>query len=123
MAKLFLCLAAANGFTAVALGAFGAHGLKGRLSDTLFSAFETGVQYHFYHSLALLGVAVVLLRTQANQLFTAAGWLFVAGILMFSGSLYALALGGPKWLGPVTPLGGVCFMLAWLVTLVGALKL
>ncbi|MEJ2445639.1 MAG: DUF423 domain-containing protein, partial [Exilibacterium sp.] len=57
MAKLFLCLAAANGFTAVALGAFGAHGLKGRLSDTLFSAFETGVQYHFYHSLALLGVA------------------------------------------------------------------
>ena len=122
MTKLFLCIAALNGFLAVALGAFGAHGLKGKLADNLFSAFETGVQYHFYHTLALLGVALLLQRIHDSTALLVSGWLFIAGMLMFSGSLYGLALGGPKLLGPITPLGGVCFLAAWVALFVGVLR-
>lgn len=117
MVKTFLGIAALNGFLAVALGAFGAHGLKGRLSEPLFAAYQTGVQYHFYHTLALLGVAILLQRNETNLLI-ASGWLLIAGIILFSGSLYALALGGPRWVGPVTPLGGICFAVAWLLLLI-----
>lgn len=119
MVKVFLSLAALNGALAVALGAFGAHGLKGQLSDTLFSAFSTAVQYHFYHTLALLGVAILVQQLGQSAALLASGWLFVVGILLFCGSLYGLALGGPKLLGPITPLGGVCFLLGWAALLVG----
>jgi len=122
MSKLFLLLAAISGFLAVALGAFGAHGLKGKLADNLFSAFETAVQYHFYHTLALLGVALLLQRSEATLPLLLSGWLFVVGIVLFSGSLYGLALGGPKVLGPVTPLGGVCFLAGWIALFVAALR-
>lgn len=113
MTRLFLAFAAISGFVAVALGAFGAHGLKPRLSPSLMSAFETGVQYQFYHTLALLGLALLMQRLGEKTLLLAVGYLFMAGIILFSGSLYFLTFGGPRWLGPITPVGGVTFLLAW----------
>jgi len=120
--KPFLILAAVNGFLAVALGAFGAHGLKPKLPANLLSAFETGVQYHFYHTLALFGVALLIDRLGPKPWLNASGWLFAAGIVLFSGSLYALALGAPKWLGPITPLGGLAFLAGWIALLVAAIR-
>lgn len=113
MASVFLLLSALGGFISVALGAFAAHGLRERLELPLLAVFQTGVQYQMYHALALLGVALWLRLAGPSVWLNAAGWLFVLGVLLFSGSLYALALGGPRWLGPVTPLGGLCFLLGW----------
>lgn len=113
MARLFLMLAGFSGLLAVALGAFGAHGLKQRLGEML-PVWQTAVLYHLVHTVALLGVGLWLAQRPAMSLNTAGG-LFAAGILLFSGSLYVLALGGPRWLGPITPLGGLCFMLGWAV--------
>lgn len=123
MAKHFLLLAGLSGLLAVILGAFGAHGLKGKVTPELLSAFQTGVQYQFYHALALLAVALLLLRLPELPLLHWAGWMFVAGILLFSGSLYALTFGGPRWLGPVTPLGGLCFMAGWVLLLLSAWRM
>ncbi|MEX1031839.1 MAG: DUF423 domain-containing protein [Cellvibrionaceae bacterium] len=122
IAKLFLIIAAGSGFLAVALGAFGAHGLKGRLSEALFSAYQTAVQYHFYHTLALFGLALLIQRLGEKTLLLTSGYLFIAGMLLFCGSLYLLALGGPRWLGPITPLGGLAFMVAWLLLFVAAIR-
>ncbi len=122
MTPLFVLIAALSGLIAVGLGAFAAHGLKARLSVEALSAFQTGVQYQMYHALALLAVAVLLRVLGHSWALAASGWLFVAGILFFSGSLYALALGGPRWLGPVTPLGGLCFLLGWLALTVAAVR-
>jgi len=94
----------------VALGAFGAHALKGRLSPEMLGVWQTAVQYHFWHALALLFTGYQTL----NGWGTAAGWLFIAGLVLFSGSLYALALGAPRGLGVVTPLGGVALLLGWI---------
>ncbi len=100
-------------FAAVALGAFGAHALKARLTPDLQGVWQTAVQYHAWHALALLAVGLVLLvRPQAGA--GLAGWLFVAGIMLFSGSLYAMALTGVRGLGAVTPFGGVAFLAGWL---------
>ncbi|MCL4761848.1 MAG: DUF423 domain-containing protein [Burkholderiales bacterium] len=100
-------------FAAVALGAFGAHALKARLTPDLQGVWQTAVQYHAWHALALLAVGLVLLvRPQAGA--GLAGWLFVAGIVLFSGSLYAMALTGVRGLGAVTPFGGVAFLAGWL---------
>jgi uncharacterized membrane protein YgdD (TMEM256/DUF423 family) len=125
MAKIFLALAALAGGTAVALGAFAAHGLKSRLGDALLNAFRTGVDYQFYHALALLAVALLLRQAPAaaGPWLPVAGWLFAAGILLFCGSLYGLALLDWKWLGPVTPLGGLAFIAGWLCLLIGVLRL
>jgi uncharacterized membrane protein YgdD (TMEM256/DUF423 family) len=116
MPKLFLSLAALSGFLAVALGAFGAHALKSKIDANMLSVYQTAVQYQFIHTLALMGVALLLMKAAPVQTssLVMAGFAFVAGILLFSGSLYGLALGGPRWLGPVTPLGGIMFMLGWL---------
>ena len=122
MYKLILCISAANGFIAVALGAFGAHGLKGKIAANLLLAYETAVQYHFYHVLALFGVALLMDKMDEKPLLITSAWLFVAGMIMFSGSLYLLALGGPKWLGPVTPIGGVALLAAWLTLLLAAVR-
>ena len=96
-----------------ALGAFGAHGLRSRLSPEMLAVFETGVRYHLYHALALLATVPIMGRLEGSRLVIAAGWLFVAGIVLFSGSLYLLALTGITMLGAITPLGGVAFLCAW----------
>ncbi|MDQ2076666.1 DUF423 domain-containing protein [Marinimicrobium sp. ABcell2] len=122
MPAVFLLISALCGLTSVALGAFAAHGLRDRLEPVLLAAFQTGVQYQMYHALALLGLAALLRIMGPSPWLSAAGWLFVAGVVLFSGSLYALALGGPRWLGPVTPLGGLCFLLGWAALTVFAFK-
>lgn len=106
---------------AVVLGAFAAHGLKSQLSDTLLSAFQTGVQYQMYHGLAII-LVVLYHQHHGGGLLSASALLFLIGIFLFSGSLYALALTGIKWFGPVTPIGGLCFIAGWLAFLVSVLK-
>lgn len=113
MAKLFITLAALSGMLAVACGAFGAHALKARLDDYAMGVFETAVQYHFYHSLALLAVGVIALGQPQTALLRSSGWLFLIGIVVFSGSLYLLSLSGVRWLGAITPLGGLAFIGGW----------
>jgi len=105
----------------VMLGAFGAHGLRERLTADLLAVFETGVRYHLIHALGLLAVAWAASRWP-NAWVGAAGWLFVAGIAVFSGSLYVLAVTGIRWLGAITPIGGVCLIAGWVVLAVGALR-
>jgi uncharacterized membrane protein YgdD (TMEM256/DUF423 family) len=124
MDRVFLVLAAVSGMLAVAAGAFGAHALRERLSADLLGTFQTAATYQMYHALALLGVGILLTRfsTDGSAWLTAAGWLFVAGTLLFSGSLYALALTETRWLGAITPLGGVAFLLGWLALAVGVTR-
>src|SRR5688500_13039474 len=114
MARGFVGIAAISAGLAVGLGAFAAHGLRARLSPEALQTFETGARYHMYHALALLAVAWAATRWPGGAV-TAAGWLFVAGTLLFSGSLYLLALTGQRWLGAITPLGGLGFLAGWLV--------
>ncbi|PKM29589.1 MAG: DUF423 domain-containing protein [Gammaproteobacteria bacterium HGW-Gammaproteobacteria-11] len=113
MAKVFLLLAAFGGFTGVGLGAFAAHALRGQLPQNLLAAFQTGVQYQFWHSFALIATALLLLRWPQSRLISSAGWLFALGILLFSGSLYLMAISGIGQLGIITPFGGVSLLLAW----------
>jgi uncharacterized membrane protein YgdD (TMEM256/DUF423 family) len=113
MNNLFLVLAGVNGFIAVSLGAFAAHCLKSMLGPDLLATFQTGVQYHMYHSLALLAVGILVLQFPAQTGLRIAGFLFLAGIIIFSGSLYVLALSGIRWLGAITPIGGVAFLAGW----------
>ena len=113
MNNLFLVLAGINCFIAVSLGAFAAHGLKSMLGPDLLATFQTGVQYHMYHSLALLAVGILVLQFPAQTGLRIAGFLFLAGIVIFSGSLYVLALSGIRWLGAITPIGGVAFLAGW----------
>jgi uncharacterized membrane protein YgdD (TMEM256/DUF423 family) len=121
MDRLFITLAALSGFVAVGLGAFGAHGLRERLSADALQVFQTGVTYQMYHALALLAVGILLARfsTDGSAWLTAAGWLFLAGTVLFSGSLCLLALTGTTWLGAITPLGGLAFLAGWLALAVG----
>ena len=114
-----MLIGAVAAFLGVAFGAFGAHGLKGRLSPEMLAVFQTGVQYQMYHAIALLITALALARFDGWLLRTA-GWLFTAGIVLFSGSLYALALSGVTVLGAVTPLGGLAFLAGWLCFIVAA---
>ena len=107
--------------TGVLLGAFGAHGLKSRLSPDLLAVFETAVRYQMYHGLALLAVAWAATRW-SSSLIGISGWMFVVGILVFSGSLYILALTGIRWLGAMTPLGGLLLILGWLLLTIGSLR-
>ena len=113
MDQNFLLIGALAGFIGVALGAFGAHGLRTRLSPDMLAVFETGVRYQMYHALALLLTAAAIGRMGDARLLVIAGWLFVAGIVLFSGSLYALALTGVSILGAVTPFGGLAFLIGW----------
>ena len=115
MERIFFTLASLLSALAVALGAFGAHALRDRLEPGLLANFQTGVTYQFYHALALFAVVLALSRWPASTLPTWAGWLFVAGIAFFSGSLYLMAFTGQRWLGAITPIGGVAFIVAWLL--------
>ena len=113
MDRLFFTLGAVSGLLSVAAGAFGAHALRARLDAAALAVFETGARYQMYHALGLLAVAWAVSRWPGPWA-ERAGWLFVAGTLLFSGSLYGLALSGIRWLGAITPLGGVAFLLGWL---------
>ncbi|MEE2901997.1 MAG: DUF423 domain-containing protein [Myxococcota bacterium] len=108
----FIAIGAISAAISVAAGAFGAHGLRGKISDDMLIVFETGARYQMYHALGLILIGVVLMNRPSSALNTA-GWLMTVGTLLFSGSLYGLALGGPRFLGPITPLGGTAFMIAW----------
>jgi uncharacterized membrane protein YgdD (TMEM256/DUF423 family) len=108
----FLLIGALAAFIGVALGAFGAHGLRSRLSPDMLAVFETGVRYQMYHALALLLVAAIM-PTMSGWLMSTAGWLFTAGIVLFSGSLYLLALTGTTTFGAITPVGGLAFLAGW----------
>ena len=112
-ARVAILVGSAAMFVAVALGAFGAHALKTRLTPDMTAVWQTAVQYHAWHALALLVVGVLLLQWPGQRAVEVAGWLFVAGIVLFSGSLYALALTGVRGLGAVTPFGGVAFLAGW----------
>jgi uncharacterized membrane protein YgdD (TMEM256/DUF423 family) len=120
MDRTFLLIGALAGFIGVALGAFGAHGLRARLSAEMLAVFETGVRYQMYHALAILIVALAAARLD-GWLIRAAGWLFTVGIVLFSGSLYALALSGITVLGAVTPIGGLAFLGGWACLVIAAL--
>ncbi len=120
MDRFFVVAGALSAFVSVAAGAFGAHALRARLAPDLLAAFETGARYQMYHALALLAVAWATARWP-SQLVVWSGWLFLAGTLLFSGSLYALALSGVRALGAVTPLGGLAFLAGWLALAASAL--
>lgn len=113
MDRLFFALGCVSGFLAVGLGAFGAHALKSRLSPDLLATFEVGVRYQMYHAFALLAVGWAATRWPGSAV-NASGWLFVAGTVVFSGSLYILSLTGVRWLGAITPIGGAAFLAGWL---------
>jgi uncharacterized membrane protein YgdD (TMEM256/DUF423 family) len=119
MDKTFLLVGAVAAFLAVGLGAFGAHGLRSRLSPDMLGVFETGVRYHMYHALAILIVGLILGRLD-GWLIRAAGWSFTVGIVLFSGSLYLLAVTGVTILGAITPIGGLAFLLGWAFLAVAA---
>jgi uncharacterized membrane protein YgdD (TMEM256/DUF423 family) len=122
LTKNFLLLGSINAALAVGLGAFGAHGLRGKLSEDLLGTYQTGVQYHFYHALGLFAVALVASLLPESTLVKWSGWLMFAGIILFSGSLYVLSVTGIRWLGAITPLGGVAFISAWLLLALAVLK-
>jgi uncharacterized membrane protein YgdD (TMEM256/DUF423 family) len=114
LTRIFLATAAVFGGLSVVGGAFASHALKEKLTDRALEIFETGARYQMYHALALLLVALLLSRAQESQTFFAvAGWAFIAGTIIFSGSLYALSLTNIKWLGAITSLGGVAYILGW----------
>ena len=113
MDRLFFSLGAGSAFIAVAAGAFGAHALRTRLDPAMLAVFETGARYQMYHALALLAVAWAVGRWPGPWA-ARAGWLFVSGTVLFSGSLYGLALSGVRWLGAITPLGGAAFLAGWM---------
>lgn len=119
--KLILVISSVSGMLAVMLGAFGAHALKARLDPRALAVWDTAVQYHFIHTLALLFTAVLMQNLRHGAL-SASAWLFLGGIVLFSGSLYWLALGGPRWLGPMTPIGGVFFIAGWASLAIYALR-
>ena len=122
--KNTLSFASISGLLCVVFGAFGAHGLKPLLTAQMLATFETGVRYQFYHSLALILIVVLYQFNKNNKLVTAS-WFFITGIVLFSGSLYLLALTSINentwhWLGPITPFGGVCFIIGWVYLFLSA---
>jgi len=119
--RIFVLVAAVLGFLAVGLGAFGAHALAERMSPGDLEIFETGVRYHMYHALALLATAGVVARWPGIEAVLA-GWLFVGGVFVFSGSLYLLVLTDTRWLGAVTPIGGLAFLLGWALLAAAVLR-
>ena len=113
--RLFAILGCLTAAMAVSLGAFGAHALKARLSTEMLNTYQTAAQYHFYHALGLIAAAFVATLLPDSNLPKWAGWLMSGGIVLFCGSLYLLSLTGTRWLGAITPLGGVAFIAAWLL--------
>ena len=121
MSNLFFALGSGLSLLGVALGAFGAHGLRSTLTPEMLETFEVAVRYQMYHSLGMLAAAWAVSQWQ-NHLTTAAGWCFLAGILIFSGSLYVLSFTGIRWLGAITPIGGLAFIVGWGCLTVAAIR-
>lgn len=121
MNKVFLLIGAASGFLGVAAGAFGAHALKARLTEDMLAIFETAARYQMYHALALVLLGI-LSTVRPAPAFTGAGWAWTIGTILFSGSLYALALSGIRVLGAITPLGGLGFLVGWVLLAWGAAR-
>jgi len=122
MANRWLTTGAVLAGLGVAAGAFGTHALAGRVSAELLEVFATGTRYHLLHAVALLVVGLAGERRTESRLWNAAGWLFTVGILIFAGSLYALSLSGARWLGAVTPIGGLCFLAGWSAVAAAAVR-
>ncbi|NOR70288.1 MAG: DUF423 domain-containing protein [Methylomarinum sp.] len=122
MRSVFLFMAAVAGLTGVAMGAFGAHGLKAILSPAMLAVYKTAVDYQMWHALALGLIAIYRQQLPESSLLKWAGWLMFSGIILFSGSLYLLAILNIKWLGMITPLGGLCFLAAWICITIFAFK-
>ncbi|PLR96644.1 DUF423 domain-containing protein [Bacillus sp. T33-2] len=120
--KLFIIIGAINAFLAVALGAFGAHGLEGRVESRYLEIWKTGVTYQMFHATGIVLIGILAGNLPANALFSWSGWLMLIGIILFSGSLYVLTLTKISILGAITPLGGVSFLAAWVLLIVAASK-
>jgi uncharacterized membrane protein YgdD (TMEM256/DUF423 family) len=121
--KLFILLGSINMALAVAIGAFGAHGLTGKVADKMLAHWNTGAHYQMVHALALLVIGLLLAQTGANApFFAAAGWSLLVGIVLFAGSLYAMVLTGVKAWGAITPIGGVAFIIGWILAMIAAVK-
>ncbi len=113
MPNIFLFLTALSAFSGVAMGAFGAHGLKTLLSAEMMAVYKTAVDYHMWHALGLGLIGLLIQQSGQARYLTIAGWFMFSGIVLFSGSLYLLAILNMKWLGMITPLGGICFLIGW----------
>ncbi|MFS0837198.1 DUF423 domain-containing protein [Paenibacillus sp. 1P03SA] len=123
MMRLFMMLGSINMFLAVALGAFGAHMLKTKISADMLAVYQTGVQYHMIHAVGLIVIGLAANHLTQNQsLVNASGWAIVIGIILFSGSLYVMSLSGIKVLGAITPFGGVAFLTGWVLLAIAAMK-
>ncbi|RXJ02760.1 DUF423 domain-containing protein [Anaerobacillus alkaliphilus] len=122
MLKLFLMIGSINMLIAVGLGAFGAHGLQGKLTERMLEIYQTGVHYHMIHAIAILIIAVVADRLGNPAMLTWAGWAMFIGIIFFSGSLYILSISGIKILGAITPIGGLFFMIGWVLLALAAFR-
>jgi uncharacterized membrane protein YgdD (TMEM256/DUF423 family) len=121
MDRVFFALGALSAFLGVAAGAFGAHGLKARITPDMLAVFEVGVRYQIYHAFALIACAWATTKWP-GPLVNSSGWLFVVGTVVFSGTLYALSLTGVRWLGAITPLGGLAFLAGWMCLAIAALR-
>lgn len=122
MMKLFIIIGAVNAFLAVALGAFGAHGLEGKVPAKYLETWQTGVTYQMFHAVGILIIGVLLGNLPATSLLSWSGWLMLIGIILFSGSLYVLTLTQISVLGAITPLGGVSFLVAWVLLIIAAVR-
>lgn len=120
-AKVFIFLGSINAMISVILGAFGAHVLSERLNAEMLDVYQTGVHYEFYHGLGLILLGLIAYHLPESAYIHWSGWLMFAGIIMFSGSLYVLSLSGVRWLGAITPAGGVLLIISWLLLAIGVL--
>ena len=121
-ARIFIALGSLNAALAVILGAFGAHYLRSRLTEVSLAVYQTGVHYHFYHALGLILAGIIIMQNAPSPTFRWSGWLMLTGIILFSGSLYLLSITNIRWLGAVTPFGGMAFIIAWLALFAGIIK-
>jgi uncharacterized membrane protein YgdD (TMEM256/DUF423 family) len=122
MSNLFVFLGSVSGGLAVVLGAFGAHALRDRLGPQMLAVFETGVRYQLFHALAMLAVALLSERGRSASLLASSGALFLVGTFLFSGSLYVLTMTGVRWVGAITPIGGICFLGGWVLLALAAIR-
>ncbi|MBS4206842.1 DUF423 domain-containing protein [Bacillus sp. FJAT-50079] len=120
--KVFIIIGAINAFLSVALGAFGAHALEGKIEPRYLEVWKTGVTYQMFHALGLIAIGIIGRNVSPSVLLSSSGWFMLAGIILFSGSLYVLSTSGIKVLGAITPLGGVAFLISWVLLIIFTVK-